>query len=138
MIYLSRYEFWGLVRLNNHILLYKMYLPPETYLPVGTLRNELFYATGPWKSYSHENSLRDSIFREDQLVPAGMDDAVVAAVTAGAVGAVGGGTDTMERILALQTPLQQITVGSGRRLSTQTWGEMTKNNIYRDGQKSGP
>ena len=49
-----------------------------------------------------------------------MDDAVAAAVTAGAVGAVGGGTDTMERILALQTPLQQITVGSGRRLSTHT------------------
>ena len=33
----------------------------------------------------------------------------------------GGGTETMERILALHTPLQQITVGSGRRLSTQTW-----------------
>ena len=31
------------------------------------------------------------------------------------------GIETMERILALQTPLQQITVGSGRRLRTQTW-----------------
>ena len=28
--------------------------------------------------------------------------------------------DTIESILALQTPLQQITVGSGRRLNTQT------------------
>ena len=33
------------------------------------------------------------------------------------------GTEVMERILALQTPLQQITVGSGIRLKTQTWGE---------------
>ena len=30
------------------------------------------------------------------------------------------GTETMDRILALHTPLQQITVGSGRRLNTQT------------------
>ena len=29
-----RFEFWGLVRLYNHILLYKTYLPTETYLPV--------------------------------------------------------------------------------------------------------
>ena len=54
-----------------------------------------------------------------QLIPflssAGMDDVVVVVVMA-----VVGGTETMERIRALQTPLQQITVGSGRRLSTQT------------------
>ena len=31
------------------------------------------------------------------------------------------GIETIERILALQTPLQQITVGSGLRLSTHTW-----------------
>ena len=31
------------------------------------------------------------------------------------------GMETMERIRALQTPLQQMTVGSGKRLSTQTW-----------------
>ena len=31
------------------------------------------------------------------------------------------GIETMERILALQTPLQQITVGSGRKLRTHTW-----------------
>ena len=30
------------------------------------------------------------------------------------------GTETMERILALHTPLQQTTVGSGFRLSTHT------------------
>ena len=30
------------------------------------------------------------------------------------------GTDTIERIRALHTPLQQTTVGSGLRLSTQT------------------
>ena len=31
------------------------------------------------------------------------------------------GTETMERILALHTPLQQTTVGSGFRLSTHTY-----------------
>ena len=51
------------------------------------------------------------------LSSARMDDGVVVAA---ALLMVGGGTETMERILALQTPLQQITVGSGRRLSTQT------------------
>ena len=30
------------------------------------------------------------------------------------------GTETMERMRALQTPLQQTTVGSGRRLNTHT------------------
>ena len=38
------------------------------------------------------------------------------------------GIETIERILALQTPLQQITVGSGRRLRTQTW--MQQFSIY--------
>ena len=37
------------------------------------------------------------------------------------------GIETMERILALQTPLQQITVGSGRRLRTQTWMHWLEN-----------
>ena len=53
----------------------------------------------------------------------GMDDVAdvaVLAVPAQMLGVGIGGTETMERILALQTPLQQITVGSGRRLSTQT------------------
>ena len=51
-----------------------------------------------------------------------MDDVdEVAAVAVAAAQMFGiGGTETMERILALHTPLQQITVGSGRRLSTQT------------------
>lgn len=31
------------------------------------------------------------------------------------------GTETMERMRALQTPLQQTTVGSGLKLRTQTW-----------------
>ena len=31
------------------------------------------------------------------------------------------GTETMDKMRALHTPLQQITVGSGLRLSTHTW-----------------
>ena len=31
----------------KQMLLYQTYLPPNSYLPVGTFRNELFYATGP-------------------------------------------------------------------------------------------
>ena len=45
------------------------------------------------------------------FLSSGMDDAAAGA---------GGGTETMERMRALQTPLQQITVGSGSRLSTHT------------------
>ena len=52
-----------------------------------------------------------------------MDVVVVAAL----LPTEGGGTETMERIRALHTPLQQITVGSGRRLSTQTWEYEDKN-----------
>jgi len=32
--------------------------PWETYLPVGTFRNELFYATGPWADFYAELSLK--------------------------------------------------------------------------------
>ena len=33
------------------MLLYKTYLPPNSYLPVGTFRNKLFYATGPRRPF---------------------------------------------------------------------------------------
>ena len=35
------------MRLDKQIFFYKMYQPPEMYLPVDTFRSELFFVTGP-------------------------------------------------------------------------------------------